>query len=83
MRRRLLRHLTVFVTGLALATGLLAVATVPAQAASFTVSIGASTTVAVVGGKVTFSGKVSPKPSKRTVYLQRRNVGSTSWTTVK
>ena len=83
MRRRLLRHLTVFVTGLALATGLLTVATVPAQAASFTVSIGASTTVAVVGGKVTFSGKVSPKPSKRTVYLQRRNVGSTSWTTVK
>jgi uncharacterized protein YkwD len=82
MRRRLFRHLTAFVTGLALATGLLTVATVPAQAATFKVSIGASTTVAVVGGKVTFSGKVSPKPSKRTVYLQRRNVGSTSWTTV-
>ena len=83
MRRRLLRHLTAFVTGLALATGLLAVAAVPAQAAVFTVSIGASTSVAVVGGKVTFSGKVSPKPSRRTVYLQRRNVGSTAWATVK
>ena len=83
MRRRLIRHLPAFVAGLALATGLLAVATVPAQAATFKVSVGASTTVAVVGGKVTFSGKVSPKPSKRTVYLQRRNVGSTSWTTVK
>jgi uncharacterized protein YkwD len=69
-------------TGLAL-TGLVAVATVPAQAAVFKVSIGASATVAVVGGKVTFSGKVSPRPSKRTVYLQRRNVGSTTWTTVK
>ncbi len=83
MRRRVIRHLTAFVTGLALATGLLTVATVPAQASTFKVSIGASTTVAVVGGKVTFRGKVSPKPSKRTAYLQRRNVGSTSWTTVK
>ncbi len=83
MRRRLFHHLAVFVTGLALITGLTTVATVPAQAASFSVSMSASATTVVVGKTVTFSGKVSPKPSSRTLYLQRRYVGSSTWTSVK
>lgn len=83
MRRRLLRHLTAFVTGLALATGLLAVATVPAHAASFSLTIAASAKTVFLGDTATFTGKVSPKPSSRTLYLQRRYVGSSTWTTVK
>ena len=83
MRRRLLRHLTAFVTGLALATGLIAVTTVPAQAASYGVTISASPTTILETGTVTFTGKVSPKPASRTLYLQRRYPGSTTWATVK
>ncbi|HEY3339898.1 MAG TPA: CAP domain-containing protein [Propionicimonas sp.] len=83
MRRRLLRHLTAIVTGLALAMGFIAVATVPAQAASFSLTISASAKTVVLGKTVTFTGKVSPKPSSRTLYLQRRYVGSSTWTTVK
>jgi len=83
MRRRLLRHLTALVTGLALAMGLLTVATVPAQAATFGVTISASMTTVLETGTVTFTGKVNPKPSSRTLYLQRRYPGSSTWASVK
>ncbi|HSK33296.1 MAG TPA: CAP domain-containing protein [Propionicimonas sp.] len=83
MRRRLLRHLTACLTGLALTAGLVAVATVPAQAASFGVTIQASLTTVLETGTVTFTGKVSPRPSSRTLYLQRRYPGSSTWTSVK
>lgn len=83
MRTRLLYHLTALATGLALTAGFVVVATVPAQAASFGVTITASAKAVVIGQTVKFTGKVSPKPSSRTLYLQRRYVGSSTWTSVK
>lgn len=83
MRRRLLGRLVAAVAGVALATGFLTVAAVPARAATFAVSITASASTVTVGARVTFKGTVSPRPSSRTLYLQRRYVGSTGWTTVK
>ncbi len=83
MSGRLLRRLTAVVTGVALSTGLLTLTTPPAEAATFAVSVTASATTVKVGGKITFSGAVSPKPSSRTLYLQRRYVDSTGWSTVK
>lgn len=82
MRARPIHHLTAFVTGLALTTGLVAVGGVPAEAASFGLSISASAKTVVVGKTVTFSGKVSPKPSSQTLYLESRYVDSSTWTTV-
>ena len=83
MRRRMLRHLTAFTTGLALVLGLVAIGTVPAHAAPFRVTISASLTTVLETGTVTFTGRVSPKPSSRTLYLQRRYSGSSKWTNVK
>lgn len=83
MRRPLLRRLIALVSGLALSAGFLTLATAPAQAASFSVSVAASVQTALVGQTVTLTGKVGPKPSSRTLYLQRRFVGSTSWVKVK
>ena len=83
MRRRLLSHVTALLTGLALAVALVSVATVPAHAASFGVTISASLTRVLETGTVTFTGKVSPKPSSRTLYLQRRYPGSSTWSSVK
>lgn len=83
MRRRVLERLTAALTGLALATGFLVVAAVPAEAAAFAVTITASASTVTVGARVTIKGAVSPKPSSRTLYLQRRYVDSAGWTTVK
>ena len=82
MRKRLLGNLTAALTSLALTTGFIAVAAVPSQAASFGVTVKASLTTVLETGTVTFTGKVSPKPSSRTLYLQRRNPGSSTWRTV-
>lgn len=83
MPKRLLRRLAAIATSFALAAGALQLVTVPAHAASFSVSLKASATKVVVGKTVTFTGKVSPKPSSRTLYLQRRYVGSTTWKNIK
>lgn len=83
MRAMLLRRFSAALIGLAVATGVLTLAPVPANAASFGVSIAVSDVSVRQGDKVTISGKVSPRPSSRSVYLQQRDVGSTSWRTVK
>lgn len=83
MRKRLPRRLAAIATSIALAAGALQLTTVPAYAASFKVSVKASATKVVVGKKATFTGKVSPKPSSRTLYLQRRYVGSSTWKNIK
>lgn len=83
MRRRLARALTALVVGFGLATGMLSLAAVPAHAAKFAVSLMIADPNVTVRDTITLSGKVSPKPKTRYVYLQRRYVGSTSWKTVK
>jgi uncharacterized protein YkwD len=83
MRRRLLRALTALVVGFGLATGMLSVAAVPAHAAKFALSLTIADQTVTVRDTLTLSGKVSPKPKTRYVYVQRRYVGSTSWKTVK
>jgi len=83
MHSTLLRGTAALMAAFGLVAGLLVLSAAPAQAASFTVSVNASATTVTAGGKVTFTGTVSPRPSSRYVYLQRRMVGSTKWTTVK
>ncbi|MCA0294707.1 MAG: CAP domain-containing protein [Actinobacteria bacterium] len=83
MHSTLLRSTAALVTAFGLIAGLLVLTAAPAQAASFRVSVDASATTVAAGGTVTFTGTVSPRPSSRYVYLQRRMVGSTKWKTVK
>lgn len=83
MRRRLLRALTALVVGFGLATGMLSVSAVPAHAAKFALSLTIADRTVTVRDTITLSGKVSPKPKTKYVYVQRRYVGSTSWKTVK
>lgn len=83
MRDTLLRRLAALVTGVSLAVAGLTLATVPAQAASFKVTVAVSDTSVTVGEAITVTGRITPKPSSRYVYLQQRNVGAKSWRTVR
>lgn len=82
MAKRLLRLVASFVLSLALATGAITLATVPAQAASFGVSLSVSNSRVTVCEGVNLIGKVTPKPSSRTIHIQERIVGTSAWRTV-
>jgi uncharacterized protein YkwD len=77
-----LRRVAGLVAGLGLVTGSLTLAVVPAQAASFGVSVSASGTSVVVCEGVNLTGKVSPRPASHTVYVQQLLAGDTTWHTV-
>lgn len=83
MHATLLRRCAALLTGLALAAGMLTLTAAPAQASRYGVSIAIADTAVVVGDTVTVTGKVSPKPSSRWVYLQRRFVDAGGWKTIK
>jgi len=83
MHATLLRRGAALLTSFALAAGLLTLTAAPAQAARYGVTIAIADTAAVVGDTITITGKVSPKPSSRWVYLQRRFVGALGWKTIK
>ncbi|MCA0307141.1 MAG: CAP domain-containing protein [Actinobacteria bacterium] len=81
MHTTLLRRGSALLAGLALAAGVLGVAT-PARAASFSVSLTASDTTVVECEGVNLVGKVSPRPASHTIRVQQLMVGQTTWTTV-
>ena len=82
MSKRILRLLASVAVSLALATGALTLATVPAHAASFGVSLSVSDSSVTRCEGVNLIGKVTPKPSSRTVYVQERLLGTSTWRTV-
>lgn len=83
MHQMLLRRCAALLAGVGLAASVAVTSTAPAAAASFGVTISVADTSVVVGETITISGKVTPRPSARYVYLQKRAVGSATWKTVK
>lgn len=82
MHGTLLRPVAALVAGFGLAVGMLGAAAVPAQAATFSVSVTASDASLQACEGLNLTGKVSPAPSSRTIYVQQRLTGATAWTTV-
>jgi uncharacterized protein YkwD len=82
MRVMLLRRFAALLTGTGLALGMLGLAAAPAQAKSFRVGITASNRSVVVCEGVNLTGTVAPRPASRTVWVQERIVGQSTWRTV-
>lgn len=82
MRSTLLHRAAAVLTGLGLVTGWSGFAATPAQAARYSVSVRASDATVTACEGVNLTGRVSPRPSRRTVTVQERLVGQSRWTTV-
>lgn len=83
MHQMLLRQCAALLTGVGMAASIAVTSAAPAAAASFSVTISVADTSIRVGETIAISGKVTPRPSTRYVYLQKRAVGSSTWKTVK
>ncbi len=83
MRTILLCKMAALLAGVGLVAGTAVTSATPAVAASFSVSVSVRGISVRIGQPISISGKVTPRPARRYVYLQKRLDGSTTWRTVK